>query len=284
MDAVGQRTISCGHGSGRRTVHSLVVSKGQIFMSKKLAISIFVSLLVICLAQGAYSDVTERVDGCSSRAGCYMLTGPITEKDATAIENIVHGLQQKGHLTPRFDLNSSGGDIISAMKIGRLIRKIRGIVLIAVPAKCYSSCVFVLAGGTQRLVGGEVGIHRPYFIRTGKLTYEEGQRDYAKLRDLSREYLFEMNLPGALFDAMVKVPSEQIRILSKEEVSFFGLNQTDIVEQDLQDSADAQRYGVSKVEYLTRKSRAEAICKSMFERADFAGWAQCKDAVMSGKK
>ncbi len=73
-------------------------------------------------------------------------------------------------------LASQGGDVLEAMKIGRLIRKLRyetfgplnfdGHIVSHVKfdkqnLTCASSCFFLLAAGIER-VGNVVGIHRPY--------------------------------------------------------------------------------------------------------------------------
>jgi hypothetical protein len=72
-------------------------------------------------------------------------------------------------------ISSQGGNVVEAMKMGRLIRNKRHGVHINIPldavartgeviGQCYSSCVYILAAGLVRLsaIPPSVGIHRPY--------------------------------------------------------------------------------------------------------------------------
>jgi hypothetical protein len=100
-----------------------------------------------------------------------------------------------------------------------------------------------------------------------------------------RVYLREMNLPEQLFEAMVRVPPEEIRILSDKELEAFGLSGTDPVEQDYIDAIDASYYGISKTECIRRRASVYKFCPiSSFKGKD--GWWQaledCKNAYMFG--
>jgi hypothetical protein len=68
-----------------------------------------------------------------------------------------------------------------------------------------------------------------------------------------------MNLPSALYDAMMRVPSERIRVLTPQEQATFGLDEVDPAEQELLDSAEARGYGLSKIEYMRRKSQVSTV-------------------------
>ena len=57
-----------------------------------------------------------------------------------------------------------------------------------------------------------------------------------------------MNLPDVLFDAMVRIPPESIRILNAGELDAFGLSQDDPVAQELDDAEEAREFGISKEE------------------------------------
>jgi ATP-dependent protease ClpP protease subunit len=215
----------------------------------------------------------------------YSISGEITSLDLNQVKNIV---QRKGAWDRLyFRLNSSGGDIYAAMEIGKLIRKARGECVVPKGEKCYSACVFVLAGAVKRFVAGEVGIHRPYSTYVGKRDYESTQNEYRRTETAVRVYLREMNLPAQLFEAMVVVPPEKIRILSDKELEAFGLSGTDPVEQDTEDATDASKYGISKTEYLLRKASVDKVCPAPLLDSDFStqkvmAWHDCHEAYMYG--
>jgi hypothetical protein len=173
------------------------------------------------------------------------------------------------------------------MEIGKLIRKARAECEVEIGGKCYSACVLVLSGAVQRFViGGEVGIHRPYSKYVGNRDYESTQNEYRRTETAVKAYLKEMNLPDKLFEAMLLVPPEKIRILSDEETEAFGLEGTDPVEQEFRDSHDASYYGISKTELLQRKANVDKACPFPLPGPDFIqrGHAHddCVNAYMWG--
>lgn len=168
------------------------------------------------------------------------------------------------------------------MEIGKLIRKARATCVIPRGSKCYSACVFVLSGAVKRDVYGEVGIHRPYSTYVGTRDYESTQNEYRRTETAVRAYLREMNLPGQLFEAMVLVPPEKIRILSDKELEAFGLSGTDPVEQDTEDATDASRYGISKTECILRKASLDKVCRHLLSPSSAQAWLDCREAYMFG--
>lgn len=236
------------------------------------------ALLQLSTALGAVTETTP----CSGR--CFKISGAITTHDLSELKHIAQDVSKGPRSTPLFSLDSAGGDVVAAMEIGRLLRKIRAVVAIGTSAKCYSACVFILAGATQRVVYGKVGIHRPYSIDTKVRDYSESQKEYHSLQRIAKSFLSEMNLPDQLYEAMVRTPSEKIRVLSDSELEAYGLNQTDPVEEELQDSYDARRYGLSKQEFLKRKALAEEICwssqQNLSDHARAERWLECREDMM----
>ncbi|HTE39210.1 MAG TPA: ATP-dependent Clp protease proteolytic subunit [Steroidobacteraceae bacterium] len=167
------------------------------------------------------------------------------------------------------EINSVGGDWEAALQIGRLLRRTRSTAFVESGRNCLSACVMVLAGATDRKVLGRarIGIHRPYSSSTAKLTYEEAQTRYRALESSARSYLREMNSPDALFDAMVRVPAERIRILTPEEVESFGLSTQDPVAAEIEDAAAARKYGLDRQTYLERKRLTDS-CKPFYPGPD----------------
>ena len=62
-------------------------------------------------------------------------------------------------------VDSPGGDLDAAMRIGRLLRESAPVTATVAPgAVCVSACVLSLVGATTRIIGGKVAIHRPYTV------------------------------------------------------------------------------------------------------------------------
>ena len=230
---------------------------------------------------GAFS---ENRSECIIAAGCYVITGEITQNDANAIDRAIAEIQRRKLSAPYFILNSNGGDIIAAMQIGRALRRIRAVAIIGEIHTCQSACVLLLAGATVRMVYGTIGIHRPYFTNVNVPTYADAQSAYRRSGEQVKSYLQEMNLSDSLYEAMVRVPSEKMRILTQREITDFGLNQTDPVEQEIYDASAAKTYGVSRQEILRRRNRGDAICPSSPQESAqlAANAALCRQEVMRG--
>ena len=93
-------------------------------------------------------------------------------------------------------------------------------------AGCNSSCVYALIGATVRHVppGARVGIH------TSKVPYiGEWERLFANAQLASfnlelHNYIHEMGINDDLYDEIQKVPFEQVRILTRNEIAISGID------------------------------------------------------------
>jgi hypothetical protein len=172
-------------------------------------------------------------------------------------------------------IDSGGGAVNDALSIGRLIRarglqvavtrttytpcapteaacrkaktggELRGLAE-AQSSKCASSCAFILAGGTQRLVGSGTGVgvhqismtlhrytvrtHRSFgakvetrktlvSVRTVQQGHVETQRTYAKIR----QYLSEMGIGEDVMSLILSTPNSGIHWLTPTELQATGL-------------------------------------------------------------
>ncbi|MHB1401348.1 MAG: COG3904 family protein [Thiobacillus sp.] len=199
---------------------------------------------------------------------------------------MAQGLVERRPSAPQVSvsLDSRGGSVDAAIEIGRNLRKIRAIATMGEDNVCFSACVFILAGATQRLIGGSVGIHRPYSEQTGVININEAQREYSRLSQKAKTFLRDMNIPEDLYESMVRIPPEEIRLLDSQELSAFGLNQPDPVESHFHDSLYSQQYGLTKQDYLRRKSLSKKVCNSALQSGNASAYNACNDRVMKTGK
>lgn len=230
----------------------------------------------------AFADVTKDAS-CQTAAGCYTIAGTITSEDAAAVARIAASLKDQGMVGPKFLLNSGGGSLFAGIEIGKSLRQMRALAMVTLNSQCASACVFVLAGASRRATYGAVGIHRPYTEQVGNIDIAKAQERYRETQSRAKAYLQDMNLSDSLYEAMVRIPSEQIQVLSPEELARFGLDKNDPVEQELLDAGGAALYGLSKSEYLRRKALATAQCDKYLESEAVAQkYGDCYETVMSG--
>ena len=130
--------------------------------------------------------VSGAVTGSCSESDCHhFLEGRIEFGDVATFKQSLEKVGGKGRLM--LFLNSEGGDIAAAIEIGRLVRRWPdSVVVVSLNSKCFSACVFVLAGGLHRTVHGTVGIHRPFGSATEAQSFDATQKKFRALEQAAR--------------------------------------------------------------------------------------------------
>lgn len=186
------------------------------------------------------------------------LSGEIARADMDSAEvmaRLIQGGKQKIAGNTVW-LSSNGGDIDTAMDIGRLLRRFGIFTAIARNDQCFSACVFAFMGGERRGVAGRLGIHRPYFSDT-----QDSPDRHLKFRHLQRVvkgYVEEMDFPSSLYEAIMLVPPETMQIVAAADLKRFYLDGISPTSEDAADAALARRHNLPMAEYLQLKAKAPA--------------------------
>lgn len=155
-------------------------------------------------------------------------------------------------------ISSEGGNVSSAIRIGRMLRDMQAFIVIPYNGSCSSSCVFLLVGGVQRLIWGRVGVHRPYFENIDRRrTQQQVSADIRALDEMIVKYLRDMNITPNLLDFMKGVPPAQIRWLSESDLQTFGLSADDPVHDELRTAHQAWKHGTTSAVYRQRMIASE---------------------------
>jgi ATP-dependent protease ClpP protease subunit len=166
------------------------------------------------------------------------------------------------------EINSPGGSVDASMALGRLLRGKETLIFVSDDGECASSCVFVLAGAEDRglvnkngeLMGGYVGIHRPYLTDT-TLTGQQVQQQIYEVENKIRSYFSEMHISQRLADDMMAIPTNNIRWLTPRELINYGLDGEDPVLREshilfeAKEGRNVSRRVRSRVLYETSKMR-----------------------------
>src|SRR5262245_29420016 len=83
-----------------------------------------------------------------------------------------------------------------------------------------------------------------------------------------RSYLREMNVSEQLADAMLRIEPAKFRLLYDATLIRYGLTATDPIEQETRDLQDAKSSGLSRQEYMRRRSIAGRMCPSGYYFGD----------------
>jgi len=191
------------------------------------------------------------------------LQGSITPQDvysAKVMESLIKRGRQKiaGNAV---SFAGEGGDVDAAMELGRLLRRLGVSAVVARGDLCLSSCVFAFMGGDQRAVAGRIGIHRPYFSSARKVP--ERRAFYRQLQQRLRQYIDELDFPPSLYEAVMAVPPESLRMLTAPDLKRFYLQGMSPSTEDELDATAARNLGISVSEYLQQKAQGRP-CAGFF--------------------
>jgi hypothetical protein len=117
-------------------------------------------------------------------------------------------------------LDSIGGSVPEAIRMGRLLRELGFAAQVPESAVCQGTCVYLLAAGRPRRVLGYVGLHRPYFAHGDSVRSELSARGQ---RYSPAAYFREMQIPARLLQDMQKIAPARMQVLSSEQLEAYGL-------------------------------------------------------------
>jgi hypothetical protein len=186
--------------------------------------------IAVCAASAGSLNAADLREGAA--LGEVVLEGTIEAGDYAKVEAFF-----EESLVRSIYLASPGGNLIDAIKIGRLVRglKLETIVpndtrsdlreklaarhkLNDVKANymCASACFFVFAAGVKRAVdffGDPIfGIHGPYLSDSDLRAMSDNQAIASanQLREVVEKYLKEMSVPAKYADLMFSVPKDKV--------------------------------------------------------------------------
>jgi hypothetical protein len=157
-------------------------------------------------------------------------------------------------------LNSSGGDVDAAMQIGREIRRLDGTAWVVSYAKCYSSCALIyIAGVFRHSVGGEIGLHRPYFA--SRLQNRESiERSFPLMLQTVKTYVQEMGVSDNFYQEMVNTEPSSVRVFKGEDIKNL-VPEHDPAYDEVLTSWNARRFGIDTTE-TRRRFKEKILCSS----------------------
>jgi len=160
--------------------------------------------------------------------------GEIVEGDAVRLASLIPQVKNRTDSKYSIDLprvtvylDSDGGNVLEAMKIGRIIRKEMLSTVVDVNKACSSACVLLFASGVERdmLYGAKLGLHRPYFPQDlfAGLSYEDSQELYKRITADVAAYLDEMGATPDLIGRMLAISSKDVLFISRDEAQSYGI-------------------------------------------------------------
>ncbi len=198
--------------------------------------------------------------------------GEIAAGDADKINQLLESGKIEGRIVV---FNSSGGDIIESLQLGRFLHHNHFTTVVAPGFECLSACFFAFSGGEIREVmpTGKLGVHQfyggsPKFSSQSATQYITGE--------LSR-FLREVGISSEAFDLALQTPPSSIHIFTPIELSQYKIN-NGAAKADLADRM-ANKLGISKVEWQRRRAAYLSADRSMCSDLTSAALALCTYAL-----
>jgi len=234
-----------------------------------------------------------------------MISGKITPSDFNTLIEKEKEILSVGKLDQTVLLDSPGGDLTTAIKIGRYFRKSKKyyrFVMVPSGSVCASSCVLILAAGIHKLPldGSSIIIHRPFIDKNDSLDSGQQKRNYKKIEKIVKDYLSEVNVETRLYDDMFRIDSDNGKLLSKDELVSYGLYGDDPFYKEANEARRAKELGITKSELYRREGRKDILCTPYWSQCQQAAinpgmddeskdkacapYAECEDEVLNGRR
>lgn len=192
------------------------------------------------------------------------------------------GWNQSGDPVLFVFLDSPGGDVASAIAMGRMLRAVGADVWIAKNSECSSACVLIFAGGVTRMAVApfRLGLHRPHFDPTefSGLSHQAAQTAYNALGTAVRQYLREMGISDRTYEMMLRVSSTDISYIDAETAEELGLIGEDPAYQEWQRARESGKPGQEFLKRLERHANCQESGRPVKECIDLLRGKRTKGA------
>lgn len=202
--------------------------------------------LVLSAAAQALTYKTVELDDGKCRPDCasaIVATGSIGAKEVEELRWFMRETNRSRRFAKLMLIHSPGGNAYGGLSLGAFLRQ-NGVTVVVAQSDgnpvtrnsglgtglCGSACVFVLAGGSKRVVppGSVVAVHGARPVQTEVYdplaqTTSRVRVDRAQVANAFARYYQTMGVSPALARLAESIPSSEFRVLSPQELSKFKL-------------------------------------------------------------
>lgn len=151
------------------------------------------------------------------------MSGEIAAGDREKLLSLLSSKAKNAVMATDFWLNSPGGNLREAMRIGAVVEELGYVAIVPIGATCASACFFIWTSASGRLAPGDVVIHRPYFdMRQSPQSATRFEEHYRAAGEDARRYLAQRNVPADLIELMLSFSSVEGHVLSERDKRRIG--------------------------------------------------------------
>ncbi|MHA7882762.1 SH3 domain-containing protein [Nitratireductor rhodophyticola] len=118
--------------------------------------------------------------------------------------------------------NSSGGNVVKAMELGRLIRAYKLNTIQFRSLECSSACALAFLGGVVRIaLPGSIGVHRASFADGHQMSADDAVSSVQAMTAEVMSYMYNMGADPGLLQLSLRYDASDMRYLSVSEMQQF---------------------------------------------------------------
>lgn len=230
-------------------------------------------------AQGVIDLVVDEAQG----GVLAFLSGPVDMRHVAQLQEAVldHSWLDAFYLV----LDSEGGDVEAGLALGRMMRDLGIYGAVPEDAECLSSCALALFGAQERILLGAVGLHRPYYWVSAGAAQPTGAEIQA-MYDEVEVYLEEMQVPRGVFEEMMRIEPEDMRVFRRTGVGheIDGIMpRNDPVYAERRANLEAARYDMDSTTYRAAMVDVDTRCQGEgTDAGETLGFFACQMATLYG--
>jgi hypothetical protein len=175
--------------------------------------------LVICLAFVYSAEAANLASSAPSDGKTVVtLSGEVTQGDADVLGKLLKAGNDRGHRVAGIRLNSTGGNLLEGIMLGRLVSEGKIATIVDEGAKCTAACFVVFVAGSPKYVHerAAVGVHG-----AAETSGEETMPSRSATLSTA-EIVKEFGVPAGIIAKLVVTPRQQVVWLSPDELRLMG--------------------------------------------------------------
>lgn len=206
-----------------------------------LAITFLIFFGVSFGSTGRARAMSFRAVQLSDAGTVIVATGQITDSTPSDFTSFLQENYGSRNLHAVVFLDSPGGRVLASMEFGTMLRQIGAAAVVAgvysngaggvvmTNGQCFSACVYAFMGARKRVVpsSSQIGIHRMFAyeqqVDSSGEAYLRRRYDNGAMGSMLKRYSSEMGVNPALISAAEHIPSEGLKILSRNEIRRYHL-------------------------------------------------------------
>ncbi|MCL6706333.1 hypothetical protein M8R20_04925 [Pseudomonas sp. R2.Fl] len=124
--------------------------------------------------------------------------------------------------------NSGGGNVVKALELGRVIRRLNMMTVQTREYECSSACAFAFLGGVHRFATpGSIGVHKASFEGTPSINVDDAVSSVQQMTAEVMSYIAEMGADPRLLELSLRYDKNDMRYLSISEMQQYKVTTDD---------------------------------------------------------